>query len=72
MHICICACRGKLIDKKIKELIEIYDQDNFATSLAIDLSSNVGSNVGQLILTQELVDEATIKEKVSRHWTGNR
>ena len=52
MQICICACQGKLIDKRIKELIEICDQDNFATSLAIDPSSNVGSNVGQLMLTQ--------------------
>ncbi|XP_024034218.1 probable disease resistance protein At4g27220 [Citrus clementina] len=60
------ACLGKLIDEKIKELIEVYDQGSFPTSLVIDPPSNVG----QLIPTQELVGEATVKEKVWGHLMG--
>ncbi|ESR65190.1 hypothetical protein CICLE_v10007349mg [Citrus x clementina] len=65
------ACLGKLIDEKSKELIEVYDQGSFPTSLVIDPPSNVGSNVGQLIPTQELVGEATVKEKVRGHLMGS-
>ncbi|XP_024033573.1 probable disease resistance protein At5g43740 [Citrus clementina] len=62
--------RRKLIDEKIKELIDVYDQGSFPTSLVIDPPSNVGSNVGQLIPTQELVGEANVKEKVWGHLMG--